>query len=57
MHYFVSRLSIVKPLGSTYFNLPNSETFQTENPCKWRQQIHFNLGVSIFCPNYSKIRM
>lgn len=48
MHYFVSRLSIVKPLGSTYFNFPSSETFQTENPCKWRQQIHFNFGVSVF---------
>lgn len=48
MHYFVSRLSIVKSLGSTYFNFPSSETFQTENPCKWRQQIHFNFGVSVF---------
>lgn len=48
MHYFVSCLTIVKPLGSTYFNFPSSETFQTENPCKWRQQIHFNFGVSVF---------
>lgn len=48
MHYFVSRLSIVKSLDSTYFNFPSSETFQTENPCKWRQQIHFNFGVSVF---------
>lgn len=48
MHYFVSRLSIVKSLGSTYFKFPSSETFQTENPCKWRQQIHFNFGVSVF---------